>query len=84
MCGRPGGGGVRLGDCAPQLARLPGEADHGLALAPDLVTEVGAAETSDISKLCSDMGALDIPVIRSIYYYHWRVCGIDIRLAELD
>ena len=55
MCGRPGGGGVRLGEGAPQLARLPGEADHGLALAPDLVTEVGTAETSDISQLCSGM-----------------------------
>ena len=44
VCGRPGCGGL-LGHCAPELARLPGEADHSLALATNLVTEVGAAET---------------------------------------
>ena len=44
VCGRPGCGGV-LGHCAPELARLPGEADHSLALATHLVTEVGTAET---------------------------------------
>ena len=44
VCGRPGCGGL-LGHCAPELARLPGEADHRLALATHLVTEVGTAET---------------------------------------
>ena len=44
VCGRPGCGGL-LCHCAPELARLPGEADHSLALATHLVTEVGAAET---------------------------------------
>ena len=44
VCGRPGCGGL-LSDGAPELARLPGEADHSLALATNLVTEVGAAET---------------------------------------
>ena len=44
VCGRPGCGGL-LSDGAPELARLPGEADHSLALATNLVTEVGTAET---------------------------------------
>ena len=43
VCGRPGCDRV-LSHCAPELARLPGEADHSLALATNLVTEVGAAE----------------------------------------